>query len=78
MVTDLKKIWSNKNIKAVIICSETNRHPELVRAAAKSGKHMFVEKPLGFTAQESFEMAKAINEQKLLFQTGYFMRSDAK
>ncbi len=78
VVTDLEKIWSNKDIKAVIICSETNRHPELVLAAAQAGKHMFVEKPLGFTAEESFAMAKAINDQKLLFQTGYFMRSDAK
>ncbi len=78
VVDDLGKIWSDRSIKAVIICSETNRHRELVIAAARAGKHMFVEKPLGITAKESYEMAKAINDKKLLFQTGYFMRADPK
>lgn len=77
-VNSVDKIWSDKSIKAVIIASETNRHRDLVLAAAKYGKHMFVEKPLGITAKESFEMAKAINDKKLLFQTGYFMRTDPK
>lgn len=76
--SDLRKIWSNRDIKVVVVCSETDRHRELVLAAARAGKHLFVEKPLGFTAKESFEMARAINDKKLLFQTGYFMRSDAK
>src|SRR5262245_9978531 len=43
---DLASIWSDPQIKAVVICSETKLHEDLVLAATKAGKHLFVEKPL--------------------------------
>lgn len=75
-VSEVKEIWSDPEITAVVICSETNRHHELVEAGAKAGKHMFVEKPLGITGKESLEMAEAIEKAKLKFSTGYFMRGN--
>ncbi len=78
VVGDVNKIWSDSEIPAVVIYSETNRHHDLVLAAAKAGKHMFVEKPLGITAKESLAMAEAIQRANLLFTTGYFMRTDPK
>ncbi len=74
----LDQIFGDPEVRAVVICSETNRHPELVRAAAAAGKHMFVEKPLGVTAADSRAMADAIEKAGLLFTTGYFMRTDPK
>lgn len=71
---DYKALLSDKQIQAVVICSETNRHQELVLAAARAKKHMFVEKPLGMGSKDAFAMAKAIEKAKVLFQTGYFMR----
>ena len=73
-VADVKEIWADPTITAVVICSETNRHHDLVMAAAHAKKHMFVEKPLGITAKESFAMADTIEKANLLFTTGYFMR----
>ncbi|MCC6234201.1 MAG: Gfo/Idh/MocA family oxidoreductase, partial [Verrucomicrobiales bacterium] len=78
VVDDLEKIWADPQVQGVVICSETNRHPALVKAAAKAGKHQFVEKPLGITAAESLAMARAIESAGLLFTTGYFMRMDPK
>ncbi len=75
---DVKTIWNDPEVTAVVILSETNRHHDLVLAAAKAGKHMFVEKPLGITARESREMAGAIEKAGVHFTTGYFMRTDAK
>ncbi len=72
------QVFSDPEVQGVVICSETDRHSELVAAAAKAGKHMFVEKPLGVTAKGSLEMAAAIDEAGLLFTTGYFMRTDPK
>ena len=72
---DLKTIWADPDIAAVVICSETDRHHDLVLAAAQAKKHMFVEKPLGITAKESFAMADAIEKASLYFTTGYFMRT---
>ena len=76
--SDVKTIWSDPEITAVVILSETNRHHDLVLAGAKAGKHMFVEKPLGINARESREMAEAIEKAGVHFTTGYFMRTDAK
>lgn len=75
VATDLLQIWSDPEVTGVVICSETNRHRELVLAAAAAGKHIYAEKPLGITAGESAEMADAIVKANVLFTTGYFMRT---
>ncbi len=75
---DAEAVWSDKEISAVIICSETNLHHNLILAASRAGKHMFAEKPMGINGAESVEMAKAIEQAGVLFTTGYFMRTDPK
>jgi len=74
VVAKPEDVCGDEEIEAVVICSETNRHEDLVLAAAAAGKHMFVEKPLGVGARDSFRMAAAIEKAGVLFQTGYFMR----
>jgi predicted dehydrogenase len=71
---ELDVIWANPAIGGVIICAETNRHEELVLAAAAAGKALFVEKPLGLGAGDAGRMADAIERAGGLFQTGFFMR----
>ncbi len=75
-VPEAAAIWKDKQIQAVVICSETDRHQELVLAAARAKKHMFVEKPLGMGSKDAFAMARAIEKAGVLFQTGYFMRGN--
>lgn len=75
VAADVKTIWADPQINAVVICSETNLHHDLVLAAAAARKHMFVEKPLGINARESNQMATAIEKANLLFTTGYFLRT---
>jgi predicted dehydrogenase len=70
----LPAILDDPSIPAVIICSETNRHEQLVLPAAEAKKHLFVEKPLGFAAADAWRMASAIEAAGVLFQTGYFNR----
>jgi len=72
------EVLADPEVQGVVVLSETNRHRELVLAAAKAGKHLFVEKPLGVSGAESRAMAEAIEKAGLLFTTGYFMRTDAK
>ena len=73
---DPEVIWRDPAIQGVIVCSETNRHEQLVLAAAAARKHLFVEKPLGLGAADSFRMAAAIEKAGVIFQTGYFMRGN--
>ncbi|MFI5378747.1 MAG: Gfo/Idh/MocA family protein [Tepidisphaerales bacterium] len=65
-------------VKAVIICSETNRHTDLVVPAANAKKAIFAEKPLSASGKEALAMADAIEKAGVVFSTGYFMRGDAK
>ncbi len=76
VVSDVNEIWKDKTISAVIICSETNRHQELVVAGARKKKHLFVEKPLGMGAKDSFAMAGKVEKAGVLFSTGYFTRGN--
>ncbi len=76
-VKDVGEIWKDPSIQAVLICSETNRHRDLVLAAAQARKHMFVEKPLGMGAEDANEMADAMEKAKVLFTMGYAMRCTA-
>ncbi|HUT24102.1 MAG TPA: Gfo/Idh/MocA family oxidoreductase [Sumerlaeia bacterium] len=73
---NLSSVWTDPEIDAVAICSETNRHESLVLPAAKAKKHLFVEKPLGMGAKDAWAMARAIEEAGVLFQTGYAQRGD--
>ena len=71
-------IFADDSIKSVVICSETNRHDQLVAMATKARKHLFVEKPLGMGGRDGYAMAQAIEDAGVQFQTGYFQRSDPK
>ena len=76
-IDDVRQVWDDQTVKAVIVCSETNRHEPLVLAAANAGKHMFVEKPLGMGFGDADRMARAIEAAGVLFQTGYFQRGSS-
>jgi predicted dehydrogenase len=74
-VADPKTIWSDPDVNAVVILSETDRHKDLVLAAAGAKKHLYVEKPLGTSSDDSKAMAAAIEKAGVIFTTGYFMRT---
>lgn len=77
-VADLKQILADPAIDAVVVCSETDLHEQLVLPAAAAKKAMFVEKPLGMTAKDAYAMADAVEKAGVMFTTGYFMRGDPK
>ena len=74
-VDDYRDILGDEAVAAVIVCSETATHRELVEAAAAAGKHIFVEKPLGMGARDAYAMQRALDAAGVIFQTGHFMRS---
>jgi predicted dehydrogenase len=76
VASDFKSIYADPEIDGIVICSETNRHEELVLPAVAAKKAVFVEKPLGFKAADASRMADAIDKSGVLYQTGYFRRGD--
>ena len=47
-VKDYREIMENPDIEAVIICSSTDTHSQMIEEAATAGKHIFCEKPIDF------------------------------
>jgi predicted dehydrogenase len=74
-VDNLDAILNDDEIEGVIIASETNAHKHLIEKVAGAGKHLFAEKPLGMKATDAYAMQKAIDDAGIIFQTGFFMRS---
>lgn len=75
IVDDPSVIYNDSEVDGLIICSQTDRHIDLVPPATRAGKHLFVEKPVGMNGGEAYRIASAVNEAGVIFQTGYFMRS---
>jgi 1,5-anhydro-D-fructose reductase (1,5-anhydro-D-mannitol-forming) len=74
-VSDPAVILDDESVGSVVVCSETDHHLDLVVKAAKAGKDIFCEKPLGLTSGDCAAMASAIKEAGVTFQTGFFLRS---
>ena len=45
--SDFHEILKDPELDAVIVCSETNLHENIINGVAEASKHCFVEKPLG-------------------------------
>jgi predicted dehydrogenase len=59
-----------------VLTGTTAQHDGLAVAAARAKKHLFIEKPLATSGAEALKIYNAIKENKVMFQTGHFMRSD--
>jgi predicted dehydrogenase len=55
-VTDWHELVANPDVQLVDNSGPNNLHAEPTIAAAEAGKHVFCEKPLGRTADESYDM----------------------
>lgn len=69
--TETARIFDDPNIDAVLIQTGPSAHPKLVQAAAKAGKHIFVEKPLALELDEALETVRVVEaaEVKFIFGT---------
>ena len=50
--TELNELWNNENINTIAIATRHNLHADQVISAIKSGKNVFVEKPLALTLED--------------------------
>ena len=73
---DYHDILNDSEIDAVFICSPTNTHVELIKEAATKGKHIFCEKPISFSDEESVEAFKIVESTGVKFQIGFNRRFD--
>ena len=68
---DYKKLLANKEIDGVIIATPDHWHSRITIDAAKAGKHVYVEKGLTRTFQETLDVYDAVKKTGIVFQLGH-------
>ena len=71
------EILADPQIEAVLICSSTNTHADLIAQAAKAGKHIFCEKPIAFSLDVIDHALAAVKTAGVQLQIGFNRRFDA-
>ena len=74
-VADLDTILAREDVDAVIVCTSTDMHKEVITKAANAGKHIFTEKVLCFTEKDALEVADAVKKSGVKFCISFPWRS---
>jgi predicted dehydrogenase len=72
----LEAALEDGNFDAVVITTPTFTHRDLAVAAAKAGKHVFVEKPMAISLAECDAMIDAASTAGVILQIGFMRRFD--
>lgn len=72
--TDYEAICSDPDVDAVIICTPNDTHLSIALAAARNGKHVMCEKPLGLNAQQVRAMYDACRLAEVVHMTAFTYR----
>lgn len=70
-------ILADPEIDAVLICSPTPTHADLIVRAAEAGKHIFCEKPIDYSLARIDLALAAVERAGVKFQVGFNRRFDA-
>ena len=67
---DFREVLNRDDIDGIIIATPDHWHVPIALEAAKAGKDMYVEKPLGISIEENKEIRQAIRRYGNIFQYG--------
>ncbi len=72
--TDWRELIKRDDIDLIDIVTPNNNHAEIAIAAAEAGKHVFCEKPLALTLEQSQRMLEAVEKNKVLHMINHNYR----
>lgn len=75
-VRDVDTIIASDDVDAIIICTPTDTHYDLIHAAAKAGKAIFCEKPIDMSADRIRDCIKVVESNNVAFMTAFNRRFD--
>ena len=76
-VKDYRRILDNVDVDAVVVCSSTDTHADIVEHAAAAGKHIFCEKPLDLDLKRIDRVLAAVERAGVKLQVGFNRRFDS-
>ena len=74
---DYRVILEDPDIQAVVVCSSTDTHAQIIQEAAQAGKHVFCEKPIDHRLKKIDAALAAVEEAGVKLQVGFNRRFDA-
>ena len=74
--TSLEAMLERKDIQAVVIAAPDKFHADAVQAAARAGKDILCEKPLGLSRESAEEALRAVANAGVRLQVGFMRRYD--
>lgn len=69
-------IFTDPEVNAVLICSPSNTHEDYIMEAARNGKHIFCEKPIGSDLTKIERALRVVEDNKVKLQVGFVRRFD--
>lgn len=75
-VEDFEALLESKDVQAVAICAEHDRHEALAVAAARAGKHVICEKPMATSVEACDRMIAAFTAAQVMYFQSFQMRFD--
>ena len=76
LLSDYRDLLARDDIDAVVIATPVDLHKEMAVATLESGRHLYLEKPMGRTVDEVHAVAKAATESRGQLQLGFQLRYD--
>ncbi|MEO2046504.1 MAG: inositol 2-dehydrogenase [Pirellulales bacterium] len=75
--TDYRRVLEHPDIRAVVICSSTDTHAQIIEEAAECGKQIFCEKPIDHGLDKIDRALQSVERADVLLQIGFNRRFDA-
>jgi len=74
---DYRRLLENREIDAVVVCSSTDTHAQIIAEAAAHGKHIFCEKPIALDLAVIDNALEAVRRAGVKLQVGFNRRFDS-
>jgi myo-inositol 2-dehydrogenase/D-chiro-inositol 1-dehydrogenase len=71
-----EEVFSRQDIDAVVICTPTETHAEMIERAARAKKAVFCEKPVALNLKRTQQALQVVEESGVPFQIGFQRRFD--
>ena len=66
-----KDLIAAPDVDAIVIASPDHWHGPMTIEAARAGKHVYCEKPLTWTVEETYDVRNVVKESGIIFQLGH-------
>ena len=76
-VADYRAVLEDRDVGAVLICTATNTHAQIIAEAAQAGKQIFCEKPIALDLASIDAALAAVERAGVKLQIGFNRRFDA-